>query len=299
MVERVLNQSHLERPLTSHLSRQLYLAEALLIPKSDCHSEAPRIINTVKKLRQRLNRPWRFAVMGELNSGKSTAINVLLGGVRLPTQAFANTRIHTLIHYSETPQISAVLANGEHIVINAKQIGEISGIKQIHAGLPDPLLKYIEFLDCPGTSDPMQLLDDFEIYRNADAAIWCTSSQAPLRKNEIDCWREVPSHIRKRGILLVTRKDQLDEESLGKVMARLKYETRKRPFLDIITMSSTKALVATESDQDSNNDWETSGADELDRCLAELLSQMQEEKEKKIKLMIERLTRYFVKLLQG
>ncbi len=297
MVERVLNENRLERPLTAHLSRQLYLAEALLQQKRGSHKEAPRIINTIGKLRKRLGRPFRIAVMGEQNSGKSTAINVLLGGVRLPTQAFANTRIHTLIHYAETPQISAVLTNGERIVINAKQISEISGIKQINAGLPDPLLNYLEFLDCPGTSDPMQLLDDVDIYRHTDAAIWCTSSQAPLRKSEMDCWREIPPHIRKHGILLVTRKDHLDEESLGKVMARLKYETRKRPFLDIIMMSSTKALVATENDEDTDSHWETSGANELDQCLVDILSKMQEEREQKIKLMTERLTRYFLKLL--
>lgn len=297
MVERVLSESQLQRPITSYLSRQLYLAKALLEQTGNVHAEVPRIVGTVKKLRQRLNRPWRIAVMGEMNSGKSTAINVLLGGIRLPTQAFVNTRIHTLIHYSETPQITAILANGDNIVINAKQIGEISGIKQINAGLPDPLLNYLEFLDCPGTSDPMQLLEDMDIYRNVDAAIWCTSSQAPLRKSEIDCWREVPSRIRKNGILLVTRKDQLEEESLGKVMARLKYETRKRPFESIIMLSSTEALIATENDNEADEYWEKSGAKELEHTLHSLLSRMQEEKEQKIKLMNTRITGYFLKRL--
>lgn len=294
MTGRVLNENNLHRQHTSHLKQQLAAAEFLLADKRKNHALTGKIINTVQKLHHRLNRPWRIAILGEVNSGKTTAINVLLGGTRLPTQAFANTHIHTLIHYSAAPQITVITKNGKSFEVNAQQISGISDIAQINVGLPTPILHHLELLDCPGTSDYSQLQENGEVFRSADAAIWCTSSIAPLRKNEIDCWREIPPHIKKHGILLVTRKDQLDDESQSKVFGRLKYETRKKPFEDIIFLSATEALTTNEDDSEFEQHWKNSGAYELDQSLMSLLTRMQVEREKKLEQMISRVTKYFI-----
>ena len=72
----------------------------------------PRIQEVRAKIQQLEVQNFKFLILGNGSSGKSTLINVLLGGHILPSSAGETTTVFTEISYGETPEL-LVLDRGQ------------------------------------------------------------------------------------------------------------------------------------------------------------------------------------------
>ncbi len=126
--------------------------------------------------------------------------------------------------------------------------------------------------------------------------MWCTSGTGPWRKSEEDCWLAFPERIRNRSLLIVTRKDKLDDDSQHKILLRLRHEVRGL-FNEIIFLSSTDALHSYELEMDPLAVWRYSGGQELDLKLSTLIAQLQDHRYETAKVVTDRLTHKFLQLL--
>src|SRR5262249_46734976 len=82
-----------------------------------------------------------LALFGEFNAGKSSVINLLLGGDVLPTAALSTTRRPTYVRYAATPQFEAISADGRHRIApdGFKSLAQES-VSHFEIGLPNKLL---------------------------------------------------------------------------------------------------------------------------------------------------------------
>ncbi len=277
--------------------QQLDAAIQHLDSKNAVHDSVETIVRALRRVRTKLARPLRLAIAGELNAGKTTFSNVLIGNTTLPTRAISNTRIPTLIRYSEKPTLMASFPDGSTRAIRLDDLDDLSAMVRIDVGLPNKLLKSVEVLDCPGLSDPQILPNEFNIaLYHVDAAVWCTSGTGPWRKSEEDCWLAFPDRIRNRSLLIVTRKDKQDEDAQHKILLRLHHEV-KGLFNDIVFLSSTDALHSYELEMDPLAVWRYSGGQELDLKLSTLIAKIQDHRYETAKIVTNRLTQKFLQLL--
>ncbi|MGH1349774.1 MAG: dynamin family protein [Methyloligellaceae bacterium] len=277
--------------------QQLDAAMLHLESKLSVHESVETIVRALRRVRMKLARPLRLAIAGELNAGKTTFSNVLIGNTTLPTRAISNTRIPTLIRYSEKPEIMATFNDGSSRIIRQGDFDDSLEMMRLDVGLPNKLLRSVEVLDCPGLSDPHILPNNFSIAQyHVDAAVWCTSGTGPWRKSEEDSWLAFPERIRNRSLLIVTRKDKLDEDSQHKILLRLRHEV-KGLFNEIVFMSSTDALHSYEIEMDPLAVWRYSGGQELDLKLSTLIARIQDHRYETAKIVTDRLTNKFLKLL--
>ncbi len=257
--------------MTSVFIQQLEAARKNLDVNNAFHTNMGTITRALRRIQKKLERPLRIAIIGELNAGKTSLANVLIGDMTLPTRAIPNTRFPTLIHYSARPQVSVIFSNGLAKTVCLSDIGGLENIARLDVGIPNEHLQHLEILDCWGLSDPHITPSDFNISSyHVDAALWCTSSIGPWRKSEQDSWRSLPQRIKDRSILVVTRKDLLDKEGERKILSRLHVEVDEI-FRDILLLSSTQALDAYTSPNPYEM-WKLSGAEELAVKLAKLIS---------------------------
>ncbi len=237
-------------------------------------------IRTFRRLHKRLQRPLRLAIIGELNSGKSSLSNMLIGNVTLPTNTISNTRIATLIRYSATPGIVAIYEGNIRKQVTLAQLKNLDNIAYLDVGLPIKHLRYIELVDFPSLTTMDRENHNMNLTSNhIDAIIWCTSAIGAWKKSEQDAWLDIPDRLKKRAILVVTRKDQLDILSQQKVIKRLEYEVGNI-FQAISITSPTLALKAhkTADPGTALNMWNESGGAELERNLHNLLLGICEER---------------------
>ncbi len=258
--------------LTNSLLQQIELGLARL---KSLHSEDFNLglpIRALRRIHKRLQRPLRVCVLGELNSGKSSMCNMLLGSIRLPTRAISNTKFPTLIRYSASPALIAVLFSGKRVRITPEQIDQINDIYYLDVGLPIKHLRYLEIMDFPPLVTPEEAEYELDLpSHHIDAMIWCTTAIGAWKKSEQDIWDTLPRRLQERSLLVVTRKDQLDEENTQKVLMRLNYEVGES-FSGIVMVSPTEALKAHDTVGESSDiSWKKGGGLELENRLHNML----------------------------
>jgi hypothetical protein len=235
-------------------------------------------IRALSRTEARLDRPLRVAVLGEINSGKSSLANLLAGVDSLPTAVISNTRIATLLHYAAEPEIRVEYESGRRERLSGDFRLPQGPIFRIEVGLPSHRLRSVQSLDLPGFTDPFtgNVVVDAAAH-NVDAAIWCTMSTQAWKESERAAWEMLPRRIGNRGLLVATHGDLLHNPSdRQKLLMRLRGQAGAS-FTGVILLSTLAALeVAGSRNGASRAAWETCGGEALEGALGALLLDLRE-----------------------
>ena len=230
-------------------AKSLADAEGVLHRAADAYPFLDRPGRAFKRLAAAANRPLRIGILGELNSGKSSLANLLVGISALPADPVANTKLPALLKYSAKLSVTAVYESGERIAFPVRRnvaqvvaaIQETAGksnlppgnsippgnVKILEVGLPSDILRTVEILDFAVGHQPVGHRG-MPGYR-MDTAIWTTVATQAWRETERAQWVKFPQALRTRSLLAVTFCDlvAVKENNLKRLRARL--ETSAKP----------------------------------------------------------------------
>jgi hypothetical protein len=207
---------------------------------------AAATIRTLLRLEIRLVKPYRIALMGEFNAGKSSIANLLIGTSMVPTRAVSNTRVPTLIRYAPAPSLVAICSDGRRLPLHEGALPDMDAVTRLDVVLPVERLRVMEIVDLPGISDPWLQPQSLNVTRlGIDAAIWCTLGTQAWKDSERVAWLNLPKRVRQHGLLIATNKDLLQREDQTKVLSRLRHLAGAL-FQDIVLLATPQALSALE-----------------------------------------------------
>jgi hypothetical protein len=240
-------------------------------------------IRALSRTASRLDRPLRVAILGEINSGKSSLANLLAGVDRslLPTAIISNTLIPTLLYYAEEPEIWIQHYSGRRERLDGGSRLPEEPIFRVDVGLPSRRLRGMQILDLPGFICPItgNIVVDAAAH-NVDAAIWCTMSTQAWKESERAAWEALPARISSRGLLVATHCDLLhNREDRQKLLMRLNDHAGDQ-FRSVILLSTVEALEAMERNPRGSPGaaWDSSGAEALETALGALLLNLREQR---------------------
>jgi hypothetical protein len=198
-------------------------AQKVLQTRAYAHPALNRASRTLRRAAEFVARPFRLAVLGESNSGKSTIANLIGGQMTLPALPVANTRLPTLLRYASAPSVTAIYKGGVSLAVAPGDELSLQNIMRLDVGLPNDTFRSIEVLDFPGSANPLFPADVSAVLQHRiDAAIWATVATQAWRETERQAWSKLPQRIRRRGILAVTHADLIRSETdAAKLKARL------------------------------------------------------------------------------
>lgn len=207
-----------------------------------------------------------FALMGEFSAGKSTLLNLLLGGEVLLTQVTATNMPVVWMTYAETPQAHALARDGtlEPFEIDALRDASHKDKLLLRLGLPLDILKRADIIDTPGISDPRLALGALEFLGPyLDFVVWCSAANQAWRQTEKAMWTSLPLPLRDNSVMALTRADTMRKKAdLKKVIRRCETEAADlfRDFAPIATLSALQARGPT-GDVTDPAQWDASHAD--------------------------------------
>ena len=184
-----------------------------------------------------LARPPRVVILGEVNSGKTSVADLLLGVGLLPSSVVANTRLPVLIRYAEAPALHAVAGDTRWLMTGENLDRPPAGreLTALEIGLPSERLMEFEILDTPALSGWEGANTD------GDIRIWCTVATRAWTESERVYWSALPRRNWRNALLVATHKDALEEASdATKIEWRLRAAAGDM-FRDIILVSATDA----------------------------------------------------------
>jgi hypothetical protein len=184
-----------------------------------------------------LAQPPRVAIMGEVNSGKTSVADLLLGAGVLPSSVVVNTHVPVLIRYADELTLDAVTQQGRRRLSDDSLDELPSGLqlKRIEIGMPSERLSTFEILDTPGGYAPGGGQPDAQIF------IWCTVATRAWTESERAHWTQLPRRCRHNGLLVATHKDALAHTGdVEKVEQRLRTATATM-FRDMAFVTATGA----------------------------------------------------------
>jgi hypothetical protein len=260
-----------DHPLTGRIVAELGQARRKLERAVSSGSNLAPAIRALRRTEQRLDRPLRLVICGEVNAGKSSLANLLGRIESLPTAAISNTRFPTLLYYADEPEIWAVPQTpGRRVRLRADRKTLPQSVFRLDVGLPSPGLRGAQILDLPGLADPTHV--DLAVHA-VDAALWCTVSTQAWKESERLAWSQFPTRLRACGLLVATHADLLaNARDCEKLLTRLRSECDSM-FRDIIMVSTVNALSLMRKDElvPVAAAWQASGAHALDVALSALL----------------------------
>lgn len=222
-----------------------------------------------KRLHHRLSRAPRIAVMGEVNSGKSTLINALIGAPVVPTSFEANTGLPIRVFHAELPSLVVERADRSRIEITADQPDPriMAAACVLHVGLPLPRLTAFELIDTPGlqSGDEELCARAVDVCRQAHLAIWCTTAMQAWKASELGVWQALPKRFKANGILAVTFKDAVtSSHDQGRLLGRIARDAAPH-FKQVVMVSARDGIKARELGDPLQSEklWHLSGAAEL------------------------------------
>src|SRR5262245_30668238 len=213
-----------------------------------------------------------LALFGEFNAGKSSVINLLLGGDVLPTAVLSTTRRPTYLRYAAAPQFEAISADGKRRLIapDAVKTPAQESVSRFEIGLPNKLLLDFDLLDTPGFADPSNdPQSTLNVLKDVDICIWCTLATQAWRQRERQTWLSLPARLRTHGILVATHIDTLAHPAEHeRIRSRLEREARDL-FGDIVLLSVPDAMRAKLADGRIGDPelWQQSGGKALTTAL--------------------------------
>jgi hypothetical protein len=237
-------------------------------------------IRALSRTAARLGRPLRVAILGEINSGKSTLANLLAGVDRtlLPTAIISNTLIPTLLYYADEPEIWIEHFSGRRERLSGDSSLPEQPIFRIDVGLPSRRLRRMQILDLPGFTCPVtgSVVVDTAAH-NVDAAIWCTMSTQAWKESERCAWEMLPPRIGSRALLVATHCDLLhNPDDRQKLRTRLKEQVRGL-FQGVILLSTLEAMAGNRKGHPEAAS-DASGAHALESALGALLLNLREQR---------------------
>ena len=199
------------------------------------------------------------ALMGEFSAGKSTLTNLLLGAAPLPVRITATRLPPVMISLGPEGGDREDHAGDLH-PLPAGGLADIApeDTRLVRLRMEADILHLCDLIDMPGISDPNM---DGRVWRDvigaADIVIWCTHATQAWRQSEAAAWDNLPEHLRRKGLLVVSRWDKLtNDRDRARVMARLGAEAGSR-FRAIYPVSLLDAVEA----GDDRDRWVRSGAE--------------------------------------
>ncbi len=217
----------------------------------------------------RSSRKPVIALMGEFSAGKSTLSNLLLGVDRSPVKVTA-TQLPPVWFSSGPDRMVAVGRDGTETEISPEALDQVrvSDTSHVRVWLAADVLELMDLIDMPGNSDPNMPPEVWQsMMPHVDAAVWCSHATQAWRQSEAATWSEMPEHLHRQSLLLLTRFDKLlSETDRAKVLRRVRAEAEGM-FNGVYPIALTQALAAGED----RELWETSGAEAFSQALLDIV----------------------------
>ena len=159
------------------------------------------LANTVSELRNRINEPFMFVIVGEVKSGKSSFINALLN---------TGKEICKVAPSPMTDTIQQVIYGEEE-----KEIQINDYLKKIT--YPDKILKEIAIVDTPGTNTIIEHHQEIteRFIPAADLIVFVFEAKNPYRQSAWDFFNFIKEDWRKKILFVLQQKDLMDAEDLA------------------------------------------------------------------------------------
>ncbi|TNC65965.1 dynamin family protein [Rubellimicrobium roseum] len=211
----------------------------------------------------------RIGLMGEFSSGKSTLLNLLIGEDVLPTKVTATELPPVWFSHGEEQRAYWIDRDGRR---HPLPFGDFRGVPMaarcVRVFTPSPMLERCDIIDTPGISDPNLAEDSWRFaVGQSNFILWCTTATQAWRETERSTWLSLPTRLRDKSVLVVTRADKLaGPNDREKVMRRLMRETLGL-FGGLVMLSSVDAVRGQELFRTTGDMsvWDHSGGRELDR----------------------------------
>lgn len=169
---------------------------------------------TVSDLRNRINDPFMFVIVGEVKAGKSSFINALLQTEREITKVAPQPMTDTIqqIVYGETEEV---------IVINPF-------LKKIL--IPVDILKEVAIVDTPGTNTIVEHHQEIteSFIPASDLIVFVFEAKNPYRQSAWDFFKFIHDEWRKKVIFVLQQKDLMSAEDLAVNMNGVKEYAEKQ-----------------------------------------------------------------------
>jgi Dynamin family len=199
-------------------------AQRKLRLRGDCSPGVIEHANALARLEALIAARPRVVLIGEVNAGKTSLANRLLGQAVLPAGAVANTRWPVILHYAETISVAGITRDARiDLTLGDGEMDHAPGLQRLEVGMPSPRLADFDLVDTPGLS-PATRFDGFEC-RAGDLLLWCTLATQAWKESERRLWMSLPGRYRRDAILVATHEDCLrSDDDVRKVRARLAVE---------------------------------------------------------------------------
>lgn len=172
------------------------------------------LAETVSTLRNRINEPFMFVIVGEVKAGKSSFINALLDAGKEVTKVAPQPMTDTIqqIVYGEEEDV---------IVINPF-------LKKITQ--PVEILKEIAIVDTPGTNTIVEKHQQIteEFIPGSDLIVFVFESKNPYRQSAWDFLSFIHADWQKKVIFVLQQKDLMDAADLAINMNGVREQAEKK-----------------------------------------------------------------------
>ena len=162
---------------------------------------AEDLARTVSDLRNRLNEPFMFVIVGEVKAGKSSFVNALLDAKREITKVAPQPMTDTIqqIVYGETEQVTIVNQYLKKITV------------------PVDILQDIAIVDTPGTNTIVEHHQEIteRFIPASDLIIFVFEAKNPYRQSAWQFFDYINAEWRKKIIFVLQQKDLLPPEDLA------------------------------------------------------------------------------------
>lgn len=178
------------------------------------------------RLARRLARPPRIVILGEVNSGKTTLANALIGADLLNPDVIHNTRTPVLLRHAAVPMARLRRPGGlESVDLTPESATSLTSDSLIEVAVPIDRLGEFEIVDTPGMGSAEASDPQSTVVRQADIVIWCTLATQAWKASEVVACRALGRRLARDGILAVTHADLLGLSDQDKVRHRLEVAT--------------------------------------------------------------------------
>ncbi len=159
------------------------------------------LAKTVSDLRNRINEPFMFVIVGEVKAGKSSFVNALLG---------TGKEICKVAPQPMTDTIQQILWGEKEEIITVNEF-----LKKIYQ--PLEILKEIAIVDTPGTNAIIKyhqkITEDF--IPASDMIVFVFEAKNPYRQSAWDFFDYIHEDWRKKIVFVLQQKDLMNESDLN------------------------------------------------------------------------------------
>ena len=214
-----------------------------------------------------------IAVVGQVNRGKSTFLNALMGTKLFPSRASVCTAGVTVLDYGDEPKAEIVFKNGKTksfelslenpskllVDVISRKNKKVQDIKMVKIWYPNPFTgNGLVLVDTPGVNDPETWREDitYEYLAGADAVIMLLDPMQPLSASEVEFLEhKILGRSIANLIFVVNKIDDVSMEDRAVALGRIENILKKYvPNPTIYPLASKPALKAKQTgDEQSLN----------------------------------------------